>query len=82
MTHAQDTDQIVAGTEDSSSTMVSKVAAVAVDTVKRQWDAVNGIWQGISDHGDDVELPSPLWIFGYGSLIWPTLNQRYCGGAK
>jgi hypothetical protein len=34
-----------------------------------QWDAENGVWLGDMATSDDV-LPSPLYMFGYGSLLW------------
>lgn len=36
-----------------------------------QWDAENGVWLGdrAAASGNFV-VPSPLWIFGYGSLVW------------
>ena len=33
------------------------------------WDSAAGVWVGERADGD-VEVPSPLWIFGYGSLCW------------
>ena len=34
-----------------------------------QWDAENGVWIGNKATSDDT-LPSPLYLFGYGSLLW------------
>jgi cation transport regulator ChaC/alpha-tubulin suppressor-like RCC1 family protein len=35
------------------------------------WDAELGVWQGEMAAGLDLDiLPSPLYVFGYGSLIW------------
>lgn len=34
-----------------------------------KWDAENGVWLGDMATSDDV-LPSPLYMFGYGSLLW------------
>ncbi|CAN0393676.1 unnamed protein product [Ascophyllum nodosum] len=34
------------------------------------WDAAAGIWVGDRAAGCDGDVPSPLWIFGYGSLCW------------
>lgn len=34
-----------------------------------QWDAENGVWMGDMATSDDV-LPTPLYMFGYGSLLW------------
>ena len=33
------------------------------------WDAENGVWFGDRATSDD-QLPSPLYLFGYGSLLW------------
>jgi cation transport regulator ChaC len=33
------------------------------------WDAENGVWLGDRATSDD-QLPSPLYLFGYGSLLW------------
>ena len=34
------------------------------------WDAANGVWMGDKAQGQDLSLPTPLYLFGYGSLIW------------
>jgi cation transport regulator ChaC len=35
------------------------------------WDAENGVWVGDKATGASAEeLPRPLYLFGYGSLIW------------
>lgn len=34
------------------------------------WDAINGIWKGAVMPVTHEELQGPLYIFGYGSLIW------------
>ena len=37
----------------------------------RVWDAEKGVWQGDrAATGASLEVPSPLWIFGYGSLCF------------
>lgn len=33
------------------------------------WDAAAGVWVGERAAGT-LEVPDPLWIFGYGSLCW------------
>lgn len=34
------------------------------------WDADNGVWVGDKAMASVEDLPSPLYLFGYGSLIW------------
>ncbi|CAM9527526.1 unnamed protein product [Ectocarpus sp. 6 AP-2014] len=34
------------------------------------WDADAGVWVGDRAAGQQGSVPSPLWIFGYGSLCW------------
>lgn len=34
------------------------------------WDAAAGVWIGDKAAGHEGDIPSPLWIFGYGSLCW------------
>lgn len=34
-----------------------------------KWNAQAGVWEGDRAAGS-VDIPSPLWIFGYGSLCW------------
>lgn len=36
---------------------------------KEEWDSVNGVWKGDKAISNDP-LPSPLYLFGYGSLLW------------
>eukprot|EP00966_Prymnesium_polylepis_P152456 3521674-Prymnesium_polylepis.1 len=36
----------------------------------RSWNAALGIWEGARAACDDLEVPDPLYIFGYGSLCW------------
>lgn len=35
-----------------------------------RWDAKAGVWVGNRAANGALEIPSPLWIFGYGSLCW------------
>lgn len=35
-----------------------------------QWDAKAGVWVGEKVVSGNMEVPDPLWIFGYGSLCW------------
>jgi cation transport protein ChaC len=35
-----------------------------------RWDARAGVWVGEKAAGSDLDIPDPLWIFGYGSLCW------------
>jgi cation transport protein ChaC len=34
------------------------------------WDAAAGVWVGERAANAGLEIPKPLWIFGYGSLCW------------
>jgi hypothetical protein len=34
-----------------------------------EWDSENGVWLGDKATSDE-KLPSPLYLFGYGSLLW------------
>lgn len=34
-----------------------------------QWDSLKGVWIGDKAISDEI-LPSPLYLFGYGSLLW------------
>lgn len=35
------------------------------------WNAELGIWEGArAVSGEDLDIPDPLYIFGYGSLCW------------
>ena len=34
------------------------------------WDPINGVWKGAVMPVSHDELVGPLYIFGYGSLIW------------
>ena len=34
------------------------------------WDAAAGVWVGDRAAASTLEVPNPLWIFGYGSLCW------------
>lgn len=44
-------------------------AAASVPPRAPKWDAKNGVWEGNMASGG-VEIPKPLWIFGYGSLCF------------
>lgn len=44
-----------------------RVAAMAAPPAN--WDAARGVFVG-DRAAADVAIPSPLWIFGYGSLVW------------
>ena len=51
-----------------------------------RWDAKNGVWVGNRAASSAMDIPSPLWIFGYGSLCWrpdfaheTTMVGRVCG---
>ena len=35
-----------------------------------KWDAKAGVWVGERVVSGNMEIPDPLWIFGYGSLCW------------
>jgi hypothetical protein len=35
-----------------------------------EWDAENGVWAGERALGDTLADGAPVWIFGYGSLVW------------
>ena len=51
------------------SLLVSSVpTAMSAEPV---WDPVNGVWVG-NKAADSVEVPDPLYVFGYGSLCWKT----------
>ena len=39
-------------------------------TAPPRWDAKAGVWVGERAAGSSLEIPEPLWIFGYGSLCW------------
>ena len=38
-------------------------------SAKEEWDSINGVWKGDKAISNDP-LPSPLYLFGYGSLLW------------
>ena len=44
-------------------------ATRGVERSMSNWDAENGVWLGDRATSDD-QLPSPLYLFGYGSLLW------------
>ncbi|KAJ8603730.1 hypothetical protein CTAYLR_000237 [Chrysophaeum taylorii] len=48
------------------------LAAVVTEgvMVAPAWDSANGVFVGNKAATGDSELLSPLWIFGYGSLVW------------
>ena len=37
--------------------------------VQPRWNSALGVWEGNAALGTSA-IPSPLWIFGYGSLCW------------
>ena len=40
-----------------------------IPSTKGEWDSANGVWKGDKAISNDP-LPSPLYLFGYGSLLW------------
>ena len=50
---------------------LSCVVAAAAAMTAPVWDATNGVYVGNRAAGS-AGVPSPLWIFGYGSLCWKT----------
>ena len=45
--------------------------STSASTSSRQWDAAQGVWVGSRALADEAdEIPSPLYIFGYGSLMF------------
>ena len=47
--------------------VMSCATAAALSAPK--WNSVTGTWEGDKAAGT-LEVPDPLWIFGYGSLCW------------
>lgn len=46
-------------------------AAVASALATKMWDESKGVYVGsIAHFKPDFEVPKPLWVFGYASLIW------------
>jgi cation transport protein ChaC len=35
-----------------------------------EWDSENGVWIGDKAIFSEQKIPSPLYLFGYGSLLW------------
>ena len=56
---------VVGASTPTSSVFLIAMAAATAPT----WDSAAGVWVGERAAGN-VEVPDPLWIFGYGSLCW------------
>ena len=41
-----------------------------IATSEPRWNAALGVWEGNAAALGTAVVPSPLWIFGYGSLCW------------
>ena len=41
-----------------------------VATGEPRWNSALGVWEGNAAALGSKSVPSPLWIFGYGSLCW------------
>ena len=51
------------------STLLAMAALSSSQPQQPRWNAAKGVWEGDRAAGD-LEVPSPLHIFGYGSLCW------------
>lgn len=51
------------------SSKLSRHSSSHVFNGMSNWDSENGVWSGDMATSDD-EIPSPLYLFGYGSLLW------------
>lgn len=49
--------------------VAATVAAATLPATPPRWNAAAGVWEANRATGD-LELPTPLYIFGYGSLCW------------
>lgn len=67
----------------TTTRMNSAPSATSPETVpERRWDAAQGVWVGAKALADDdVEIPSPLWILGYGSLMFRP-EESFAGCAR
>ena len=60
----------------------SHLFRVSMTTAARDWDSASGVWVGSAARHAlaRADLPSPLRVFGYGSLVWrPSPALEGCG---